>query len=202
MIWNKVLVNKIKAVAAVILVFLLVLATNMMDNHHFDVVKRTLKTVYEDRLVVKDYIYKMSDQLNRKQLALLTGDSVRIQRVNAVANDSLQALLNRYSTTRLTTSEARKFNELQENLSALMKNENDWSSENPSGNEVIYSLYENIEDNLDTLFEIQLVEGKRQIDTSNRAIANSDFISKIEMGVLIVLGLIIQIIILYKAPST
>jgi hypothetical protein len=58
--------QKIKIAAASLVVFLLVLATNIMDNNHFDIVQQSLETVLDDRLVAKDYIYKISRQIHLK----------------------------------------------------------------------------------------------------------------------------------------
>ncbi len=195
---NKRLVNKIKMIAALALVFLLVIATNMMDNHHFEVVRKTLKTVYEDRLLAKGYIYKMSEQLQRKHMALLTGED--LIRETQAANDSLQVLVGLYSATKLTSQEAGQFSELRDDLNALSGIESRWMEGEPANRDDVAPLYAKLESNLAALAEIQVVEGKRQIDYSNRAIANSDMISKIEIGVLIAIGLIIQILIIYN-PS-
>lgn len=197
--WNKRFINKVKTIAALGLVFLLVIATNMMDNHHFDVVRKTLKTVYEDRLVAKEYIYKMSGQIRHKQLALLKGEDVYAE--TRAANDSLQVLTDLYATTKLTSREAGQFRELQRNLQELSQFESRWMEEGaPANLSEVEGLYSKIENNLATLAQIQVQEGKRQIDYSNRAIANSDLISTIEIGVLIVIGLIVQILIIYN-PS-
>ncbi len=199
--WNNKFFRKLKLIAALLLVFLLVLATNMMDNHHFEVVKGTLKTVYEDRLVAKNYIFKMSTQLNKKQLALLKGDENDISRVLTSANDSLRILVDLYSGTRLTPREASLLNEFSDHITDLAKVEDQWQSMDETSMRDISKQYQDIENILVSLSEIQLIEGKRQIEYSNRAIANSDLISKIEIGVLIAIGLIVQILIIYKVKS-
>ena len=51
---------------------------------------------------------------------------------------------------------------------------------------------------LDALNQIQMSEGKREIINSNRAIETSELISQIEMGVLILIGFIIQLLIFVK----
>lgn len=196
------LIKKIKAIAALSLVFLLVLATNMMDNQHFAVVKRTLTTIYEDRLVAKDYIYKMSTQLKEKQMALLTDTPEQIQRINTTANDSIRSLVALYAATKLTPSEAQHFDALQKNLSELYEAERQWADDDftPATKQQTDKYYDELKNNLAALSEIQLQEGKRQIGLSTRAIASSDLISRLEIGTLIIIGIVIQILILYK-PS-
>ncbi|MCA6074642.1 MCP four helix bundle domain-containing protein [Fulvivirga sedimenti] len=196
--WNNKFFRKLKLLAALMLVFLLVLATNMMDNHHFEVVKKTLKTVYEDRLVAKNYIFRMSAQLKHKELAIMTGDEEHIPEVLTTANDSLQILMDLYSGTKLTSREAGLLRDVRDKLATLEKVENQWEAMDDSLRNDVTKQYQEIESLLAKLSEIQLTEGKRQIEYSNRAIANSDLISKIEIGVLIAIGLIVQILIIYK----
>jgi hypothetical protein len=57
-----------------------------------------------------------------------------------------------------------------------------------------------IKDELDELSAIQLEEGRREIVYSTRAIETSNFISKIEIGFLVFIGLLLQLLIFYS-PS-
>ncbi|CAD5257985.1 MULTISPECIES: MCP four helix bundle domain-containing protein [unclassified Imperialibacter] len=196
--------QKIKIVAALLVVFLLVLATNIMDNNHFAIVQRSLETVYDDRLVAKDYIYKISRQLQYKNKSLYTDDLEGIAKANQSANDSIQSLIGKYNTTELTPKEAQYFESLQANLERLLKAEKQLFGKSPSEQkgyiENIQAQFDRVSNDLDVLSEIQLAEGIRQIHYSNRAIKNSDMIAKLEIAVLIVIGVIIQIFIFFK-PS-
>ncbi|WP_258104281.1 MCP four helix bundle domain-containing protein [Marinoscillum sp. MHG1-6] len=197
--------QRIKWFFALLVVFLLVLATNMMDKKHFEVVENALKTVYEDRLVVKDYIYKIASNFHHKQEALLKADAQNPYKPQESNQIAIEELMQKYSQTRLTEKEALLFNSLREEINHVFKLETTlqqtgrWTEES-SKNELL-SKYEDITDHLDQLFEIQLKEGKRQIDQSNKAIEKSNFMSKIEIGILIVIGLLIQVIIFYRSSS-
>ncbi|MEQ8684792.1 MAG: MCP four helix bundle domain-containing protein [Imperialibacter sp.] len=196
--------QKIKIAAALLVVFLLVLATNIMDNNHFAIVQRSLETVYDDRLVAKDYIYKISRQLQYKNKSLYTDDLQGIAKANQSANDSIQSLIEKYNTTELTPKEAQYFESLQANLEKLLKAEKQLFGKSPSEQkgyiENIQAQFDRVSHDLDVLSEIQLAEGIRQIHYSNRAIRNSDMIAKLEIAALIVIGVIIQIFIFFK-PS-
>jgi hypothetical protein len=196
--------QKIKIAAASLVVFLLVLATNIMDNNHFDIVQRSLETVLDDRLVAKDYIYKISRQIHLKNKLLYTSDSEQMAKANQKANDSIQTLVAKYAATELTPKEAQYFESLENNLDKLFQLEkqlySNSSSDQVAAIEKAETYFTRISSNLDVLSEVQLAEGKRQIHYSNRAIENSNLIARLEIGALIVIGLIIQIFIFFK-PS-
>ncbi|MEO9474038.1 MAG: MCP four helix bundle domain-containing protein [Cyclobacteriaceae bacterium] len=196
------IVNRIKGIVALTVVFLLVLATNMMDNQHFEVVERALKTVYEDRLVVKDYIYKMASNFHHKQETLLKAESDS-PFVSLESNkNEIEELMLKYSKTKLTEKETRLYSSLQEEmndafmLETSLAESGKWNEEDSKN--ALLAQYEEISTHLDDLFEIQLKEGKRQIDQSNKAIEKSNLMSKIEIGILIAIGLILQLLLFYK----
>ncbi|MEQ8532861.1 MAG: MCP four helix bundle domain-containing protein [Imperialibacter sp.] len=187
--------QKIKIAAASLVVFLLVLATNIMDNNHFEIVQQSLETVLDDRLVAKDYIYKISRQIHLKNKLLYTSDHKQMAKANQKANDSIQTLVAKYAATELTPKEAQYFESLENNLDKLLQVEKQLYGKSPSEQvaaiEKAETYFIRISSNLDVLSEVQLAEGKRQIHYSNWAIENSNLIVKLEIGVLIVIGFII-----------
>jgi len=191
--------QKIRAAAALIMVFLLVLATNMIDKHHFETVRTSLKTVYEDRLVAKVYIYKINRQLQTKKHSWQLDDNEEIISINREANDSIQYYLEKYSKTKLTDTEADYLQSLKQNLDALLDSEKSIMNDGDLNvSEEILDQYTTIYNNLDELSQIQLEEGKREIIASNRAIETSNLISKIEIGALVFIGFLIQLLIFIR----
>lgn len=201
--WKLSFTQKIRAAAALLLVFLLVLATNMMDNNHFAIVQRSLTTVYEDRLVAKDYIYKITYQLQLKKSANQYKDRELTTKINLKANDSIQILVDKFATTKLTKIEARHFESLQRNFNQLFQHEQKikegrfLNKELPSIN-VMENYFSAITEDLDVLSEIQMEEAKNEINYSNRAIDTSNLISRLEIGALIFIGLLIQLLIFMR----
>jgi uncharacterized Zn finger protein len=125
-------------------------------------------------------------------------------KANQKANDSIQILVEKYAATELTPKEAQYFESLENNLDKLIQVEKQLYGKSPSEQvaaiEKAETYFTRISSNLDVLSEVQLAEGIRQIHYSNRAIENSNLIAKLEIGALIVIGLIIQIFIFFK-PS-
>ncbi|MEP1035551.1 hypothetical protein [Ekhidna sp.] len=201
--WKLSLAKRIRTGAALAVVFLLVLATNRMDSNHFIIVQKSLTTVYEDRLLAKDYIYKISRQLQIKKNIIYNGDMNQIEWTINMANDSIDVLVYKFSQTELTETEALRFESFQNNLNELNKLEQNLSQvelineELPSLN-VREDRYSQLYEELDILSKIQLDEAKREISHSTRTINASNLISRLEIGALIIIGLLIQMLIFFK----
>ena len=201
--WKLSFVQKIRSAAALVVVFLLVLGTNMMDNHHFSIVKESLTSVYEDRLVAKGHLYKITRLLQLKKNTNQLNDVDQMVKINQMANDSIKVLLNKFGTTRLTAKESKTFESLKSNLNNLYQYDQQLSqseilnSDLPSL-DVVENQYTEVMKDMDALAQIQMLEGKREIINSNRVIETSDLISQIEMAALILIGFIIQLLIFVK----
>lgn len=201
--WKLSFAQKIRSAAALVVVFLLVLGTNMMDNHHFSIVKESLTSVYEDRLVAKGHLYKITRLLQLKKNTYQLNDGEQMVKINQMANDSIQVLLDKFGTTRLTENEVKTFESLKSNLNKLYKYDQQLSQNEISNNDlpfldVVESQYIEVMKDLDALSQIQMSEGKREVINSNRAIETSELISQIEMAALILIGFIIQLLIFVK----
>ena len=107
--WKLSTEQRIRAGGALIIVFLLILATNMIDNHHFTVVKKSITSIYEDRLMAKNYIYRISRHLETKRNILQTGKWEEASNINALANDSIRTLIEKYGS-----KVPKTFDELEE----------------------------------------------------------------------------------------
>lgn len=181
--------SKLKAIAALLMVFFLVFATNQMDKNHFREIQESFSSVYEDRLVAKDYIYKISRLLDIKKNDLITGE---VSSITYDINDSIQVLINKYSKTKLTYKEKKYIPILEKKLNELYKIE-----EKGTASEKAEQIAEVLSE-LDNLAEIQMLEAKRELNKSNRLVKSSDLISNLEIGVLILIGVIIQLLIFLK----
>jgi hypothetical protein len=201
--WEFTTVQRIRTAASLIVVFLLILATNMVDSHHFTIVQNSLTSVYEDRLLAKNYIYKISRQMQVKRNLLESRELAGAIEINKQANDSIRVLIDKYRTTKLTEMESRRFATLQDKISRLFQYEQRFS-EGEVINEELPTLndaeryYSGVYEDLDALSQIQVDEGKRELLFSNQTIDSSNLIAKIEIGVLILIGLVLQLLIFLK----
>ena len=202
--WKLSLAQKIRTGAALVMVFLLVLATNLMDNNHFKTVQKSLISIYEDRLIAKAHLYKITRQLQLKKDVVKSTDRDQIIKVNSAANDSIQILIEKFNNTKITAEEAIHLRSLKSNLKKLSQYESKLPLSEKSIDEEFLSLdiinkyYYDIFANLDVLSAIQLKEGKAEVGYSNRAVESSNLISRFEIGALIVIGFLIQLLLFVK----
>ncbi len=200
--WEFTTAQRIRTGAALAVVFLLIMATNVIDSQHFTIVQNSLTSVYEDRLLAKNYLYKISRQMQIKREILqdMAPDEEAIA-VNRTANDSIRVLIDKYASTNPSGRASRLFESLQKDLTSLLSYEEDLgesiNAELPSLSTTDH-YYAAIFKDLDDLSEIQVGEGKREVDFSNRSIDNSNFIAKLEIGALILIGVVLQVLIFVR----
>ncbi|KAB1065900.1 MCP four helix bundle domain-containing protein [Salibacter halophilus] len=185
--------NKIKWILAILVVFVLIVATNLIDKRNFKSIRDSIVTIYEDRLIAKDIIYEVSTAVQKKEVALVTSDSAFYKSENESVNHSIDNQIKRYKNTKLTEQERKVFEDLKKNIQLLLDAE--------KSNAPDQRIQENIEDvkkNLSALSEIQLDEGKRQLMLSKRAMDSIELFTDIEIYILIALAILIQIIVVYQ----
>lgn len=188
-------------IGALCIVFGLVVSTNIMDRRNFSEVSNSLETIYEDRLVAKDLIFDISLLIHEKSMALAHADSLfyaqRLQQVN----DNIDQLIEIFSETKLTKEEELAFARLQADIQTLGHFEAD-----VAGDKVAKSQYftgdsasrqmETILDDLQVLSKIQLEEGKRQMLIGKAAVYSIDFLTEMEIYILIVMGIVAQVLLI------
>jgi hypothetical protein len=180
--------NKLKWVVGIALIFFLILMTNLVDRQNFTVVRESIETIYADRLIAQDILYDLSGVIWEKQLFQQRGgrDSVEAQRLHT----RIEEELNRFATTKLTDREARIFDNLQRSLGEMT------ATVTPGA-----AVYNRVREDMGALVDIQLQEGRRQLHASKKAIGSADLFTQLEVGVLIVLAIAVQIIVI-AAPKS
>lgn len=187
--------TKIRWVASILLVFFIVLITNIIDRDNFNRLTNSVKTMFEDRIVASDLLVDITRIIKEKHIAILTSDTNFFKNQNNKLNQEIDQLLDRYEITKLTEKEKRHFNLLQEELKSLKQKEK--SDVNLSNGELIKSI-EIIDEHLYKLSKIQLQEGKEQVLISNKAKDTINLYTQGEIIFLIIMAVLVQIIILYK----
>lgn len=190
--------NKLKWILGILMIFVLVIATNLIDKNNFVRVRDSVVTIYEDRLIANDLIYEMLKSVQQKEIAVSLSDSSFFQYQNSKVNDNLQSLIFRFEQTKLTSEEARVFEDLKSNVQLLTGSESQFLNSDFSDTSQIFNHIENIKTNLDYLSKIQLSEGRRQMSISKRALHTVELFTQIEIYFLVFLAVLIQIIVMYN----
>lgn len=191
------LIEKLKWSLGILMVFVLILSTNLLDKNNFLRVRDSIVAIYEDRLVANDVIYDMAEIVGEKELAIATENMNFLEKENSRLNMELDELMSRYESTRLTDSEAKEFSQLKENMSRLMQIE----QVNDSAKEPALRLIDELQLNLHRLSKIQLSEGRRQKLIGKSAVESVELFTRIEIYLLVVMAIVIQIIVMYNPSS-
>jgi hypothetical protein len=200
------LLNKIKWVVGMAAIFLLILATSIFDRNHFTAMKETVNTIYEDRLVAKGYIYDITLLISEKRLALATTDSAFFATKNQAVNAQVIDLIKLFYGTKLTRIESEYLASFKDHFESLVKIE----QEKFINGRVVRdeSLRKSFDARLDQLMvdlkelsKIQLKEGKQQVIIAEQSIGSIELFTRIEIIFLIVVGIAIQVVILYPSKK-
>jgi hypothetical protein len=192
------LYDKVKWILGILMIVTLVIITNLVDRNNFFKVSNAVETIYEDRLVAKDLIFKVSDLIHRKEIAAVKSNEDFYSTQNDQINQELENLMIRYDQTKLTPEEKNLLSSFKENLNDLMKVEKDYIESNYRESSNLLAQFPDVKKDLQSLASIQLKEGGRQLKISRRAMDTIDLFTQIEIYILILLAIIVQIIIMYK----
>lgn len=189
--------NKVKWILGILVVFLLIVTTNLIDRNNFLRVKDSIETIYEDRLIANDLIFEMSKSIQDKEVAVAISDAVFFSDKNTLINKNLQNFVLRYEKTKLTQEEESVFSDYKQNLALLTNSEIVFIQSKFTQKTLLVTHISNLKENLYSLSKIQLNEGSRQMSVSKKAIDTVELFTHIEIYILILLAIIIQIIVIY-----
>jgi len=196
---------KTKIAIALILVLFLIFAKSLVDKSNVDELEASFVTVYEDRLVVQDYIFNITELLFRMRLVVANTES--FEQYLAVKNqvidyhEQILAIISSFERTYLTPKEEQYLNDFKELVSNKLEIQSYFSSletsEKNYENSVLRfnSDFERVFNDLKELSKIQLLEGKKLANLSYRIKARSDIWLQFEYAVLFILLIIISMII-------
>ncbi|GAA5025313.1 hypothetical protein GCM10011506_09800 [Marivirga lumbricoides] len=190
--------SKIRWVASILLVFFIVLITNLVDKDNFNKLRYSVTTIYEDRVVASDLLFELQILIQEKEVALAISDSSFFEGSNKKVNDDIQALIESYEQTKLTREEQEILKEMKEEIDHLLVLEEKHINSNYSNRIALFKSIDEIAHNLYDLSKVQLKEGRRQMFISNKAMSTIDLFTQIEIIVMIVMAILIQIIIFYN----
>ncbi|MBF0695128.1 MAG: MCP four helix bundle domain-containing protein [Flavobacterium sp.] len=187
--WTYSIKNKLVASLVLLALCLLVLLSNYLDRIHTQSVKASITTMYEDRLIVEEYILKMTRNVYQIREILQSNkeSDQEKQQVEGLISE-IKSTYQTFSKTRLTENEQATAEELiaQINLfEKIVRSEKNVDPQNTN----------NILSSLSKLSNIQLDESKlimKEIESQYATIkASSEFAFAIVLIILIVLQILV-----------
>lgn len=190
--------TKLKWVLGIIMIFVLIVATNLIDRKNFLKLKDSVTTIYEDRLIASNIIFEMLNVVQEKELALATNDSAYYSERNEMVNNELELHIARFKETKLTANEGMVFSDLQNNIEQLKIAESVFVEGNLQLNSEVENAIAKVKESLSALSKIQLTEGGKQMAISKSAIGTVELFTQLEIYLLVFLAIVVQMVVMYK----
>lgn len=195
--WTYSIRNKMAASGALFTLCILVLFSNYIDRDHTNNVKKSISTLYEDRLVVEDYILKMTiDIYEIKQALSLAGqgDEHSTDRI-AVLLSHIDGLSKAYQKTKFTKTEDVTF----ASLLMILK---EFESSSLQSVQHKLTLANQILLLLNELSSIQLEESKLIMKQAEDLYLSGETASKFAFAITIIILLVLQALVFTSKTLT
>ncbi|CAG5080460.1 hypothetical protein [Parvicella tangerina] len=188
--------KRIKLITATLLMFTLILATNLIDQGNFQQISNSTAQIHNDRVIALEIIYNLREEIYKKEIAL-NSDSSNLDQ--SEANSTISNYLQLYEATYMKEEELKLFDGLKANIKQLeileseldiQQNEEEWVGSITQDVKKELSL---IKSNLDQLIFTQTNESRKKVYETEYFVNISELFTNIEIIVLIVLSLIIII---------
>ncbi|HNR73178.1 MAG: Four helix bundle sensory module for signal transduction [Bacteroidetes bacterium OLB12] len=186
--WAYSIQNKLAASATLFVLCLLVLFSNYQDQKHTDNVKNSISTLYADRLVVEDYILKITiDIYEIKQILSASGGSPEnIANQIEASLQHIEGLTTAYQKTKLTKAEDEKFTLLLKTLTEFESSDESISRLSLANKALVL---------LNELSTIQLEESKLIMRQAENLYKSGKVASQFAFALTIIILLILQALV-------
>lgn len=186
--WTYTIPNKMGTSLLLMGVLVLVLFNNMTERSNSSKLQTAFESIYEDRLMAESYILRLADELHQIQELLENPSSLKMAKVKErIAEIEEINLL--YLNTELTKTEEEHFEHFEILTWELTK------ALNTGGFETANAKIEDALLDLHLLSEIQVTEAQSLMAQTQRIFSSGSLSSQFEIGLVIVLGLMIQSIL-------
>lgn len=192
--WTYSIKNKLVASVSLLSLCLLVLFSNYIDRDHSRNVKKSISTLYEDRLIAEDYILKMTGYLYQIK-EIISSDENDINK-NGSIDDLLLAIRktsNAYHKTKFTTLEKTKAEELLITFKEIEKTQLESTPIKLEITDKAIAL-------LNELSEIQLAESKQIMEYAENLYLTGKASSQFVFGLIIVILCVLQALVFASKP--
>lgn len=195
---------KIKIAIALSTILFLIFIKSLIDKKNVDELEEAFISVYDDRLVVQEYIFTISEMLFR--MRLLVTESANMEEYLSVKNKVVEyhakilEVINDFEKTKLTPKEEKYLADFKDLVSNKLEIQ-DYFDINENGSQYYLASVKRFNNDFETVFSdlrelsnIQLEEGEKLALRSYQIKARSDIWLNFEYAVLFILLIIIGIL--------
>jgi hypothetical protein len=208
--WAFAIQRKIRLAIVLAIMMLCVILFSLMESYNVSTISKSFNSIYEDRLIPAVDLYAISDHIHTKRTKLVTFlftgkiSQDKISLALSSSNIQLDSLISKYENTYLVKAETNHLANLKKNLKTFERDELlliTAASENKEFAKTLYlnttiQLYDELDKDLIELIKVQSEIGKELLAESVKSQLSSDFISRLQIMIAIILGLIIMILII------
>jgi hypothetical protein len=203
--------KKIRALIIVSLLLLLIYAKNLIERSSFKEISKAFSEVYNDRLVVKGYIFDISEKLfviqelvDHCNINFDYGDIIKEITKN---EDEILSIISDFEQTNLTNKEGvyladfKKIIENDLNISSYELLYTDSSGVNIEQVKRYDSRISDARKDLESLSDIQLVEGEKLVVKAKSLINRSQIWAQFEVAHLVLIFLVLYLLLFRNFSS-
>ncbi len=194
-----------KTTAAVLLaaIFGVFFIVNRIENNKITELGQSMNSVYEDRLLVENYIFRLSSLLYEKKILLdhcaATNETDENIKLLNQQNQAIALLVKNYEHTELTEVEASLFTDLKTELHHIQHQEREYLKSAPENEEarvmLLSAYFQKANLLLNDLSNVQISVGKLANERSKEIVAGSSLLTRFELAILIVVALLINALV-------
>ena len=187
--WAYTIKNKILASVVLLSLCLLVLFSNYLDRVHTESVKNSITTLYEDRLIAEDYILKMTTNIYQIREVLNTDSPTsNTEIIDSLVGD-FEGTYTAYMQTKLTPTEKRVANELNELMKDFEHNRlNNIEGRTQFSDKALHYLKQ--------LADVQLDESKLIMEKAEAEYASIKASSQFAFAIVLIILVVLQAMVI------
>lgn len=205
--WASSVGARVKAALLLIVIVLAAILNNRWERSNLRRWDDSFSSIYDDRLVPETYVFELTDRLYRKRLLWSGQDGVPVSADPAGRADAIRAVLGKhdaeidrlvkgFESTHLVDAEGRALRGLKARLAACRDLEQRWIAAPSEELRVALAVEsDGALGELRQLSRIQVQVGQELKKDSKTLLASSSFLYQLEMGLLLVMGLLIQFLV-------
>jgi len=203
--------RKVQAFIIIGILLLMLYGKNLIERQSFRSISSTFTEVYNDRLVVEGYIFKISEKLFKIQKLVdhcdLDYDYSKVVNEISQQEKEILSLVSEFEATNLTEQEAayltdfKKIIETDLNIKSYNLLYTDSSGVNKEQVKIYDQKISRAQQDLDNLSKIQLQEGEKLISKAKVLINRSQIWAQFEVALLIILVIVMFLLLFRKSAD-
>ncbi|MFL0685294.1 chemoreceptor-like protein with four helix bundle sensory module [Algoriphagus aquaeductus] len=204
--------RKVRAFIIIGILLLMLYGKNLLERQSFRSISGTFTEVYNDRLVVEGYIFKISEKLFKIQKLVdhcdLDYDYSKVINEISEHEKAILDIVVEFEATNLTEQEATYLTDFKKIISEDLniKNYNLLYTDSSGVNREQVKVYDQkitrAQRDLDNLSKIQLEEGEKLISKAKVLINRSQIWAQFEVALLIILVVVMFLLLFRKSESS